>query len=174
MFIKRLLLGLLLLLGGCQATHSLKAPNVDYSSQQLPAINVSVIGMPSWMLRDELRRRGTFEEVKADRSEDGYNVLVVANSDVGGIQPQMLLSAFTLFLVPVPVSFDSTVVFSLSHGKQMLGIYTVKNHTESWRGAFNPSGGQFEHMRLISDTFIAQILKDQPFHREAMKRAASL
>lgn len=126
------------------------------------------------MLRDELRRPGTFDEVRAGRSEDGYNVLVVANSDVGALQPQLFLSAFTLFLVPVPVSFDSTVVFSLSHGKEILGVYAVHNHTESWRGAFNASGGQFEHVRLITDTFIAQVLKDQPFHREAMKHAASL
>ncbi|EUB88093.1 hypothetical protein [Pseudomonas sp. GM30] len=173
MRLKLLFLGLLMLLGGCQATHSLKAPDTDYS-QQLPAINVNVLGLPSWMLRDELRRRGTFDEVRAGRSEDGYNVLVVANSDVGALQPQLFLSAFTLFLVPVPVSFDSTVVFSLSHGKEILGVYTVHNHTESWRGAFNASGGQFEHVRLITDTFIAQVLKDQPFHREAMKHAASL
>ncbi|MBY8957745.1 MULTISPECIES: hypothetical protein [Pseudomonas] len=173
MRLKLLFLGLLMLLGGCQATHSLKAPDVDYS-QQLPAINVNVLGLPSWMLRDELRRRGTFDEVRAGRSEDGYNVLVVANSDVGALQPQLFLSAFTLFLVPVPVSFDSTVVFSLSHGKEILGVYAVHNHTESWRGAFNASGGQFEHVRLITDTFIAQVLKDQPFHREAMKHAASL
>ncbi|WP_285417153.1 hypothetical protein [Pseudomonas sp. efr-133-TYG-5] len=173
MRIKQLFLGLLLLLGGCQATHSLKAPVVDYN-QALPAINVDVVGLPSWMLRDDLRRRGTFEEVKAGRSEDGYNLLVIANSDVGGMQPQMLLSAFTLFLVPVPVSWDSTVIFSLSHGKEVLGVYTVHNHSESWRGAFNASGGQFEHLQLVTDTFIAQILKDQPFHREAMKRAASL
>ncbi|RBB99010.1 hypothetical protein C3E97_022830 [Pseudomonas sp. MWU12-2115] len=173
MRLKLLFLGLLMLLGGCQATHSLKAPDVDYG-QQLPAINVNVLGLPSWMLRDELRRRGTFDEVRAGRSEDGYNVLVVANSDVGALQPQLFLSAFTLFLVPVPVSFDSTVVFSLSHGKEILGVYAVHNHTESWRGAFNASGGQFEHVRLITDTFIAQVLKDQPFHREAMKHAASL
>ncbi|RON90172.1 hypothetical protein [Pseudomonas fluorescens] len=173
MRIKLLFLGLLMLLGGCQATHSLTAPDANYS-QQLPAINVNVLGLPSWMLRDELRRRGTFDEVRAGRSEDGYNVLVVANSDVGALQPQLFLSAFTLFLVPVPVSFDSTVVFSLSHGKEILGVYTVHNHTESWRGAFNASGGQFEHVRLITDTFIAQVLKDQPFHREAMKHAASL
>ncbi|MFJ3006214.1 hypothetical protein [Pseudomonas fluorescens] len=173
MRLKLLFLGLLMLLGGCQATHSLKAPDVDYS-QQLPAISVNVLGLPSWMLRDELRRRGTFDEVRAGRSEDGYNVLVVANSDVGALQPQLFLSAFTLFLVPVPVSFDSTVVFSLSHGKEILGVYAVHNHTESWRGAFNASGGQFEHVRLITDTFIAQVLKDQPFHREAMKHAASL
>jgi hypothetical protein len=173
MRLKLLFLGLLMLLGGCQATHSLKAPDANYS-QQLPAINVNVLGLPSWMLRDELRRRGTFDEVRAGRSEDGYNVLVVANSDVGALQPQLFLSAFTLFLVPVPVSFDSTVVFSLSHGKEILGVYTVHNHTESWRGAFNASGGQFEHVRLITDTFIAQVLKDQPFHREAMKHAASL
>ncbi|MCU1770314.1 hypothetical protein [Pseudomonas sp. 13B_3.2_Bac1] len=173
MRLKLLFLGLLMLLGGCQATHSLKAPDVDYS-QQLPAINVNVLGLPSWMLRDELRRRGTFDEVRSGRSEDGYNVLVVANSDVGALQPQLFLSAFTLFLVPVPVSFDSTVVFSLSHGKEILGVYAVHNHTESWRGAFNASGGQFEHVRLITDTFIAQVLKDQPFHREAMKHAASL
>ncbi len=173
MRLKLLFLGLLLLLGGCQVTHSLKAPDVDYS-QPLPAINVEVVGLPSWMLRDDLRRRGTFDEVKAGRSEDGYNLLVIANSDVGGIQPQLFLSAFTMFLVPVPVSWDSTVIFSLSHGKEVLGIYTVHNHSESWRGAFNASGGQFEHLQLVTDTFIAQILKDQPFHREAMKRAASL
>ena len=173
MRIKLLFLGLLLLLGGCQVTHSLKTPEVDYN-QQLPGINVEVVGMPSWMLRDDLRRRGTFDEVKAGRSVDGYNLLVIANSDVGGMQPQMLLSAFTMVLVPVPVSWDSTVVFSLSHGKEILGVYTVHNHSESWRGVFNASGGQFEHLQLVTDTFIAQILKDQPFQREAMKNAASL
>lgn len=173
MRLKLLFLGVLLLLGGCQVTHSLKTPDGDYS-QSLPAINVEVVGLPSWMLRDDLRRRGTFDEVKAGRSEEGYNLLVIANSDVGGIQPQLFLSAFTMFLVPVPVSWDSTVIFSLSHGKEVLGIYTVHNHSESWRGVFNASGGQFEHLQLVTDTFIAQVLKDQPFHREAMKRSASL
>ncbi|WP_438300940.1 hypothetical protein [Pseudomonas sp. NMS19W] len=173
MRLKLLFLGVLLLLGGCQVTHSLKTPDGDYS-QSLPAISVEVVGLPSWMLRDDLRRRGTFDEVKAGRSEEGYNLLVIANSDVGGIQPQLFLSAFTMFLVPVPVSWDSTVIFSLSHGKEVLGIYTVHNHSESWRGAFNASGGQFEHLQLVTDTFIAQVLKDQPFHREAMKRSSSL
>ncbi|MDR8365071.1 MULTISPECIES: hypothetical protein [Pseudomonas] len=170
---KALFLWLTLLLGGCQATHTLKAPEVDYN-QRLPVINVSVMGLPSWMLRDELRRRGTFDEVKAGRSADGYNVLVIANSDVGALQPQMFLSAFTLFLVPVPVSWDSTLIFSVSHGTEVLGVYTVHNQTKSWRGAFNASGGQFEHVQLIADTFIAQVLKDQPFRREALKNAAGI
>ncbi|KAE9648286.1 hypothetical protein EJA70_02400 [Pseudomonas sp. PB103] len=173
MRIHALLLGILLLLGGCQTTHSLKTPEVDYS-ERLPAISVNVIGLPSWMLRDELRHRGTFDEVKAGRSEDGYNVLVIANSNIGGLQPQMFLSALTMFIVPVPVSWDSTVVFSLSHGKEVLGVYAVNNHSSAWRGLVNPSGGQMEHVRLISDAFIAQVLKDQPFNREAMQRAASL
>lgn len=173
MRIKVLFLGMLLLLSGCQTTHSLKTPEVDYS-ERLPAISVNVLGLPGWMLRDELRHRGTFDEVRSGRSEDGYNVLVIANSDIGGLQPQMFLSALTMFIVPVPVSWDSTVVFSLSHGKKVLGVYTVSNHSSSWRGLVNPSGGQMEHVRLISDGFIAQVLKDQPFNREAMQRAASL
>jgi hypothetical protein len=173
MRVKVLFLLLSLLLGGCQATHSLKAPEVDYA-QQLPEINVSVLGMPDWMLRDDLRRRGTFEQVNSGVSRDGYNVLVIANSNIGGLQPQLLLSAFTLFLVPVPVSWDSKVLFTVSRGDQVLGVYAIYNHTSTWRGLFNASGGQFEHVQLIADTFIAQVLKDQPFKHESQKREAGI
>jgi hypothetical protein len=174
MRIKVLFLLLVLLLGGCQTTHTLKAPVADYSSQQLPAISVNVLGLPSWMLRDELRRRGTFEEVQAGTSNGGYDVQVIANSNIGSLKPQLFLSAFTLFLVPVPVSWDSKVLFSISHGKEVLGVYLVNNHTESWSGAFNANSGQSAHVQLLADTFIALVLKDQPFKREAEKKAAEL
>lgn len=156
---------LMLGLGGCQTTHSLKPAEVDYR-QSLPPINVSVIGpIPGALIRNELRRRGTFEQVLDGHSAEGYNVIVAANSDYFGWQniPLGLLSALTLFIVPAPATWDSQVVFHVSRGDQPLARYLISNHTSSWRGWVNLDGGQYPHVQRITDDFIAQMLKDPIF-----------
>lgn len=164
-----LLLVLMLGLGGCQTTHSLKPAEVDYR-QALPPINVSVIGpIPGALIRNELRRRGTFEQVLDGHSTDGYNVIVMANSDYFGWQniPMGLLSALTFFIVPGSTTWDSRVTFHVSRGDQPVAKYLVINHTSSWRGWANVDGGQYEHVQRISDDFIAQMLKDPRFKPKA-------
>src|SRR5690606_17792243 len=93
---------LVALLSGCQTTHSLPQPDVDFS-RPLPEIHVNVVGdIPSYEIRNDLRRRGTFEQVVEGHSTDGYNLLVTSRSNYMGMHniPKMLLSAFTFFLVP--------------------------------------------------------------------------
>ncbi|NBF04477.1 hypothetical protein GV819_19535 [Pseudomonas sp. Fl5BN2] len=164
-----LLMVLMLGLGGCQTSHSLKPAEVDYQ-QSLPAIKVSVIGpIPGGLIRNELRRRGTFEQVLDGYSADGYNVIVVANSDYFGWQniPLGLLSALTLFIVPAPATWDSRVIFHVSRGEQPVAKYLVSNHTRSWRGWVNLDGGQYQHVQRITDDFIAQMLRDPIFKPKA-------
>ncbi|KTC41691.1 MAG: hypothetical protein ACN6QY_28905 [Pseudomonas sp.] len=159
------LMVLMLGLGGCQTSHSLKPAEVDYR-QTLPAISVSVVGpIPGGLIRDELRRRGTFEQVQQGFSADGYNVIVMANSDYFGWQniPLGLLSALTLFIVPARATWDSQVLFHVSRGDQPLAKYRVSNQTRSWRGWANLDGGQYQHVQRITDDFIAQMLQDPLF-----------
>ena len=164
-----LLMVWMLALGGCQTSHSLKPAEVDYQ-QRLPAISVSVIGaIPGGLIRDELRRRGTFEQVQSGFSVDGYNVIVVADSDYFGWQniPMGLLSAMTFFIVPARATWDSQVMFHVSRGDQPLAKYRVSNHTRSWRGWANLNGGQYQHVQRITDDFIAQMLRDPQFKATA-------
>ncbi|MDT3418993.1 hypothetical protein QF008_000724 [Pseudomonas protegens] len=163
------LMVLMLGLGGCQTSHSLKPAEVDYQ-QRLPAISVSVMGaIPAGLIRDELRRRGTFEQVQPGFSADGYNVIVMANSDYFGWQniPMGLLSAMTLFIVPGRTTWDSQVMFHVSRGDQEVAKYRVSNQTRSWRGWANTDGGQYQHVRRITDDFIAQMLQDPQFKAQA-------
>ncbi|RBJ84914.1 hypothetical protein C3L29_007545 [Pseudomonas sp. MWU12-2534b] len=163
------LLVLMLGLGGCQTSHSLKPAEVDYQ-QALPAISVSVIGaIPGGLIRDELRRRGTFEQVQSGFTADGYNVIVMADSDYFGWQniPMGLLSAMTFFIVPGRVTWDSQVMFHVSRGDQPLAKYRVSNHTRSWRGWANLDGGQYQHVQRITDELIAQMLQDPQFKAQA-------
>ncbi len=163
------LMVLMLGLGGCQTSHSLKPAEVDYR-QTLPAIRVSVIGpIPGGLIRDELRRRGSFEQVQQGFSADGYNVIVMADSDYVGWQniPLGLLSALTLFIVPAPATWDSHVLFHVSRGDQPLAKYRVSNQTHSWRGWANFDGGQYQHVQRITDDFIAQMLQDPLFKAKA-------
>ncbi|MGC5702806.1 hypothetical protein J4P02_21615 [Pseudomonas sp. NFXW11] len=160
---------LMLALGGCQTSHSLKPAEVDYQ-QALPAISVSTMGpIPGALIRNELRRRGTFEQVQQGFSADGYNVIVMADSDYFGWQniPMGLLSALTFFIVPARATWDSQVMFHVSRGDQPVAKYRVSNHTRSWRGWVNLDGGQYQHVQLITDDFIAQMLRDPQFQAKA-------
>lgn len=156
------------LLSGCQVTHSLPQPNMNFN-QPLPEIHVSVIGdIPSYEIRNDLRRRGTFEKIIEGGSADGYNLLVISKSNRMGLHniPKMLLSAFTMFLVPAPVSWDSEVGFVLSQGSQPLSTYYISNHTEHYLGLVVGSQGRDEHVQRIVDRFIAQVLTEQPLKVE--------
>lgn len=170
-FLFSLLLGVLL--SGCQTTHSLPQPEVDFS-RPLPAVHVSVVGdIPDYEIRNDLRRRGTFEQVLEGHSEDGYNLLVKSSSNYMGFHnlPTMFLSAFTLFLVPVPISWDSEAVFVISRGDRRLGAYYVANHTDQYRNLFVGTSGRDEHIQRLVDVFIAQALAS-PFGRAESQEAS--
>ncbi|MQA52781.1 hypothetical protein [Pseudomonas piscis] len=157
----------LLALGGCQTWHSLPPVQLE-PARELPVIHVSGMGdLTSAPLREALARRGAFADVQRGHDPEGYNVIVLAQSDLEDQHnlPLTLLSACTLFIVPAPVSWNSQMMFHLSRGDRPLAKYMIDNRTRAWRGLFNPDGGRNEHLQRIADDFIAQMRKD-PSWRE--------
>ncbi|PYC29280.1 hypothetical protein DMO17_00860 [Aquipseudomonas alcaligenes] len=160
----RLFLSLLMLLAlsGCQVTHSLPEPQLA-REPQLPEIHVQIAGpVPGHWVRNELRQVGVFEQVAEGRDPSGYNLRVVSLGDYSTARhiPKLLLSAFTLFTVPVPVSWDGRMSFELSRGEQLLARYDIANQTRHYMGLFAHANGANENVRLIVDEFVARLQKD--------------
>jgi hypothetical protein len=153
---------MLLVLSGCQVTHSLPEPQLA-REPQLPEIHVQIVGpVPGHWVRNELRQVGVFEQIAEGRDSRGYNLRVVSLGDYSTARhiPKLLLSAFTLFTVPVPVSWDGRMRFELSRGEQPLTHYDIANQSRHYMGLFAHANGANENVRLIVDEFVARLQKD--------------
>ncbi|UXY50979.1 hypothetical protein [Pseudomonas tohonis] len=168
-----LLLAALLLLTGCQIHHTLKEPNIVLG-EPLPPINVVMSGdVPAPLIRNYLRGTGAFEQVTEGYDRDGYNLVVISQSNYWRWHniPRMFLSAFTFFLVPAPTYWDSRIGFLVSKGEKPLRSYEIANHTEHRIGLIPTGDARGANVRVIVDTFVAQVLADPPFDKLAYEQS---
>ena len=113
----------LALLTGCATTHTLPERALPDGKEYLKPIHVMIDDpLNAAQIRNQLRETGVFRSVESGRGNaDDYSVWVRYNvqRDMPPF-PVVLLSAATLFLLPLSVSIDTTTEFSLQHnGKQL-------------------------------------------------------
>ncbi len=123
------------LLTGCATTNSLPERTLPDGKEYLQPIHVMVDDpLNAAQIRNQLRETGVFRSVETGIGKPGdYTVLIRYNSqrDVPPF-PVVLLSAATLFLLPLSISIDTTTDFSLQHDGKPLKQYSYRNVTRKY------------------------------------------
>lgn len=155
-------LAMLMLLGGCQVNHTLPEPMLDHELT-LPQVSVQTLGsVPGPLIRNHLRSTGVFEQVREGFDPAGYNIQIVSVGDYYGFSnlPNQFLSAFSLFIIPASVSWDTVLTFRVTRGKEEVATYRVDNKTTHYNGLFVHPDGRDDNIRRIVDSFAARAQAD--------------
>lgn len=155
-------LAILMLLGGCQVNHTLPEPTLDHE-QTLPPVSVQTLGLvPGTLIRNHLRSTGVFEQVREGFDPGGYNIQVVSAGDYYGFSnlPNQFLSAFSFFIIPASVSWDSALTFRVTRGQEAVTTYQITNKTTHYNGLFVHPDGRDDNIRRIIDSFAARVQAD--------------
>lgn len=155
-------LAMVMFLGGCQVNHTLPEPTLDHE-QTLPPVSVQTLGsVPGPLIRNHLRSAGVFEQVREGFDPAGYNIQVVSVGDYYGFSnlPNQLLSAFSLFIIPASVSWDSALTFRVTRGQEEVATYQINNKTTHYNGLFVHPDGRDDNIRRIIDNFAARVQAD--------------
>ncbi|TBU80214.1 hypothetical protein DNK06_10580 [Pseudomonas daroniae] len=153
---------LLMFLGGCQVNHTLPAPTLNHELT-LPQVSVQTLGpIPGTLIRNHLRSVGVFEQVRGGFDPGGYNIQVLSVGDYYGFSniPTQFLSAFSLFIIPASVSWDSELVFRVTRGQEEVATYRIDNRTTHYNGLFVHPDGRDDNIRRIIDNFAARVQAD--------------
>lgn len=124
-----------ILLVGCTATNTLPERNLEDGRAYLAPIHVMVDNpFRSSELRNGLRTTGVFDKVETGAGAAGdYAVRVKLDSARNSASfPVLLLSAATLFLMPLPREIDTTAEFTLLRDGAVLKQYRYRNLTEKY------------------------------------------
>lgn len=155
-------IAMLLFVGGCQVNHTLPEPTLN-QQLTLPQVSVQTLGsVPGPLIRNHLRSTGVFEQVREGFDPGGYNIQVVSVGDYYGFSniPNQLLSAFSLFIIPASVSWDTVLTFRVTRGKEEVATYRVDNTTTHYNGLFVHPDGRDDNIRRIIDSFAARVQAD--------------
>lgn len=161
---------LLTMLAGCQVTHTLNEPPTSLTPR-LPAVSVQVTGaIPGDRIRNHMRSLGVFEQVREGHDPNGYNLIVQTHGDYMGARniPNQLLSAFSLFLIPAKVNWDTRMEVHLLLADESLRRYNFANHTSHYNGLLvHPDGRGDNYRRLVGHAVAAlqadaQLLDERP------------
>lgn len=155
-------IGLLMFLGGCQVNHTLSTPTLDHDLT-LPQVSVQTLGsVPGTLIRNHMRSLGAFEQVREGFDPGGYNIQVLSVGDYYGLSnvPIQFLSAFSLFIIPAPISWDLELTFRVTRGHQEVATYRIDNTTSHYNGLFVHPDGRGDNVRLIIDNFVARAQAD--------------
>lgn len=151
-------------LSGCAATHTLPPTELRYGESYLPPIHVmSNDPLKGGEIRNSLRATGMFEDVLAGQAPaDAYAVRVqVAQERDHAAFPLVLLSAVTLFLLPLPSDADTRLDFTLLKGERTLKRYSYENHTRAYFWLLDRGDeANAEHLRRITRSFARDVQQD--------------
>ncbi|AUG08772.1 hypothetical protein [Pseudomonas sp. S09G 359] len=157
-------LGAVALLAGCASTNTLPERTLPDGKDYLKPIHVMVDDPENAaQVRNQLRETGIFRSVEAGMGKPGdYSVLI--RSDVQRDMPPfpvVLLSAATLFLLPLSVSIDTTTEFSLQQDGKSLKQYRYRNVTHKYSWLLDGIGGmQQENSTRIARAFAQDVQRD--------------
>lgn len=150
------------LLGGCQVNHTLPEPTLN-QQLTLPQVSVQTLGsVPGPLIRNHLRSTGVFEQVREGVDPGGYNIQVVSLGDYYGFSniPNQFLSAFSLFIIPASVSWETEMTFRVTRGQEEVATYRVDNKTTHYNGLFVHPDGRGDNIRRIINSFAARVQAD--------------
>lgn len=153
-----------LLLSGCAATHTLPPTELRYDESYLPPIHVMTDDpLKGGEIRNSLRATGMFSDVISGQPlVDSYGVRISVEQKFDHAPfPLVLLSAATLFLIPLSAEADSKLGFTLIKGGQVLKRYDYRNQTQSYFWLFGRGDeAREEHMRRITRSFARDAQQD--------------
>ncbi len=153
-----------LLMGGCAATHTLPDPKLNGGQDYLPPINVMVDAPDhSYQLRNYLRESGVFSKVESGTaSGDGTQVMVNLKAEHKvASTPILLLSACTLFLLPIQSDLDTTADFSVMRNGTLIKRYHYQNYTTKYAWLLDLGiPDRQENIRRVARTFARDVQAD--------------
>lgn len=152
------------LISGCATSHSLPSTELRYGDAYLPPIHVLTDDpLKGGEIRNNLRATGMFSDVISGQPPaDGYAVRVnVAQERDLPPFPVILLSAATLFLLPISDSMDSRLGFTLMKGGQTLKRYDYENKTQRYTWLLDrKEEATEENLRRITRAFAQDVQRD--------------
>ncbi|MBI6977309.1 MULTISPECIES: hypothetical protein [Pseudomonas] len=154
----------LALLTGCATTHTLPEHALPDGKEYLKPIHVMIDDpLNAAQIRNQLRETGVFRSVESGRGNaDDYSVWVRYNvqRDMPPF-PVVLLSAATLFLLPLSVSIDTTTEFSLQHNGKQLKQYSYRNVTHKYSWLLDgPGGMELQSGHRVARAFAEDVQRD--------------
>ena len=157
-------LSALALLAGCATTNTLPERELPDGKAYLTPIHVMVDDpLNAAQMRNQLRETGVFRSVESGMGKPGdYSVLIRSNvqRDMPPF-PLLLLSAATLFLMPLSVSIDTTTEFSLQQDGKALKQYRYRNVTHKYSWLLDGMGGmQEQNGSRIARAFAQDVQRD--------------
>lgn len=156
--------GALALLSGCAVNNTLPERSITDAQDYLMPIHVMVDDpLRAAPIRNQLRETGVFRSIESGTGKAGdYTVLIKFNSerDLPPF-PLVLLSAATLFLLPLSQSIDTTTEFSLKHDGKLLKQYSYRNVTQKYTWLLDQSGDMAEqNVNRIARAFAQDVQRD--------------
>lgn len=155
-------IAMLAFVGGCQVNHTLPEPTLNHQLT-LPPVSVQTLGsVPGPLIRNHLRSTGVFEQVREGFDPGGYNIQVVSTGDYYGFSniPNQFLSAFSLFIIPASVSWETQMTFRVTRGQEDVTTYQVDNKTTHYNGLFVHPDGRGDNIRRLIEGFAARVQAD--------------
>jgi hypothetical protein len=156
--------GALALLTGCAVNNTLPERSIADGQDYLMPIHVMVDDpLQAAQIRNQLRETGVFRTVENGTGNAGdYAVLIRFKSerDLPPF-PVVLLSAATLFLLPLSQSIDTTTEFSVQRDGQSLKQYSYRNVTQKYTWLLDQSGDMAEqNVNRIARAFAQDVQRD--------------
>ena len=155
----------LLLLSGCAATNTLPERPLPDGKDYLAPLHVMVDDpLRASELRNALRATGVFENVQTGPGQPGdYSARIQFTSehDLPPF-PVILLSAATLFLMPLSNGIDTHTEITLLHEGKTLKRYSYRNLTHKYTWLLDQGGEMKEqNIQRIARAFAADMQQDQ-------------
>ncbi|WP_321836250.1 hypothetical protein [Pseudomonas kulmbachensis] len=156
--------GTLALLSGCAVNNTLPERSITDAQDYLMPIHVMVDDpLRAAPIRNQLRETGVFRSIESGTGKPGdYAVLIKFKSerDLPPF-PVVLLSAATLFLLPLSQSIDTTTEFSLKHDGKLLKQYNYRNVTQKYTWLLDQSGDMADqNVNRIARAFAQDVQRD--------------
>lgn len=151
------------LLVGCAATNTLPERPAPDGQDYLAPINVMVDSpLDAASVRNSLRETGVFRTVQSGGgAPGGYSVQARITTTRDISTPLIFLGAATLFLIPIPQTYDTQIDYTLLHDDVALKHYHYRNVTRKYTWLLD-QGGEMKGQNLdrISQAFAADVQHD--------------
>lgn len=151
------------LLAGCAVTNTLPERPTPDGQDYLAPIHVMVDSpLDAANVRNSLRETGVFRTVEAGAAAPGgYSVRARLDSTRDISTPLLFLSVATLFLIPIPQTYDTQIDYTLMHDDVALKQYHYRNVTRKYTWLLDQgSEMQGQNLDRISQAFAADVQRD--------------
>lgn len=151
-------------LTGCATTHSLPPTELQYGDDYLAPIHVLTDDpLKGGEIRNSLRATGMFSDViSGEPPAGGYGVRVNFSQerDLPPF-PVVMVSALTLFLLPVGDSTDAQLSFTLTQDGKTLKRYDYRNKTQRYLWLLNRDReAEQENLNRMTRAFARDVQQD--------------